>query len=255
MATSLRETDGADAAAIPSREIVVVQQNNAPRVRQPEIHLYAHSRILYWWPVWVCGFTMAVLTHLEGKTVQVAGRPEVIHQDGLLGVIFVLTLMLVIAITNVTVRGLASLVVVLVLALGGLLLAYYQKLDEVVQWVSNRRIYLNLGAYFWFSTATFTIWALTFFLFDRLSYWRISPGQVTYETVFGAASKSYDADNMTLEKMRDDLFRHWILGFGSGDLKIRPFGAQQEQLLISNVLFLGSRVRRIERMLATQVSK
>src|SRR3712207_8475364 len=54
-----------------------------------------------------------------------------------------------------------------------------------------------------------------------------SPGQVTHVFVLGAASKSYDTENMVLEKFRDDLFRHWILGFGSGDLHITTYGAER----------------------------
>jgi hypothetical protein len=57
---------------------------------------------------------------------------------------------------------------------------------------------------------------------------------------------------MVLEKLRDDLFRHWFLGFGTGDLLIRPFGPQQDLIQIPNVFFLGSKVRRIEHMVATQ---
>jgi hypothetical protein len=57
---------------------------------------------------------------------------------------------------------------------------------------------------------------------------------------------------MVLEKLRDDVFRHRFLGFGSGDFVIRPFGPQQDVIQIPNVLFLGSKVRRIEHMIATQ---
>jgi hypothetical protein len=49
-----------------------------------------------------------------------------------------------------------------------------------------------------------------------------------------------------------DLFRHWILGFGSGDLRIRAFGAQQDLIFIPNVLLVGSKVRRIEHMIAAK---
>jgi hypothetical protein len=57
---------------------------------------------------------------------------------------------------------------------------------------------------------------------------------------------------MVLEKYRDDLFRHWILGFGSGDLHIRPHGAQREEIEALNVLFIGSRISAIQDLIATQ---
>lgn len=240
------------ASGVPRTQVVIQQQAPAELTREPEIRVYPHSRVLYWWPVWVCGYIMTALTHFYGQPQQIGAAQELFHSSSNLGVIFVLTLSLVILITNVTLRGMASVIVILSLALIALLLAYYHKWDAVLEWLGNLKIHLNLGAYFWLSTLIFSIWVLTILVFDHLSYWRITPGQITHENVFGASSKSYDADNMVLEKLRDDLFRHWFLGFGSGDLLVRPFGAQQDVIQIPNVLFLGSKVRRIEHMIATQ---
>ena len=219
---------------------------------EPEVRVYAHSRLFYWWPAWVAGFVMALLTHLHGQQLQIGQEQEIFYDSTNLGVIFFLILLLVIVITNVTVRGLASVIVILCLALAALTLAYFHQWDRVLGWFGQLKIHLNLGAYFWFATMIFVVWALTVLVFDHLSYWRITPGQVTHEFVLGASSKSYDADNMVFEKFRDDLFRHWVLGFGSGDLRIRAFGAQQDPIFIPNVLLVGSKVRRIERMIAAK---
>lgn len=251
MATASQVTNELPAES--TRTQVVVQQVPPPAVvREPEVRVYAHSRILYWWPAWACGYVMAALTHLYGQPYQIGATQELFHESNNLGVIFLLTLALVILITNATVRGLASVIVILSLALAALLLAYFHKWDAVLAWLGNLKIHLNLGAYFWFSTLTFGIWFLLVVIFDHTTYWRITPGQITRENLFGASSKSYDAENMVLEKLRDDLFRHWFLGFGSGDLLIRPFGAHQDVIQIPNVLFLGSKIRQIEHMIATQ---
>jgi hypothetical protein len=236
----------------PRTQVVIQQPAVASPLREPEIRVYAHSRILYWWPVWACGYIMTALTHFYGEPHQIGAAQEMFHPSSNLGVIFVLTIALVILITNVTVRGLASVIVILSAAFGALLLAYFRQWDRVLEWVGNLKIHLNLGAYFWLSTLVFGIWVLSVIVVDHVSYWRITPGQVTHQNVFGASSKSYDADNMVLEKLRDDLFRHWFLGFGTGDLLIRPYGAQQDVIQIPNVFFLGSKVRRIEHMLATE---
>jgi hypothetical protein len=39
----------------------------AGEARPKEIRLYSHSPIFYWWPVWVVGFIMAVVTYLDGS--------------------------------------------------------------------------------------------------------------------------------------------------------------------------------------------
>ena len=83
-----------------------------------------------------------------------------------------------------------------------------------------------------------------------MSYWEISPGQLTHVSLLGAGSKSYNAQGMGLEKHRDDLFRHWLLGLGSGDLQIRTSGATREQIDVLNVLFIGSKVDRIQKLIA-----
>ncbi len=55
---------------------------------------------------------------------------------------------------------------------------------------------------------------------------------------------------MSLEKHRDDLFRHWLLGIGSGDLLIRTSGATREQIDVTNVLFVGAKVNAMQRLIA-----
>ena len=125
-----------------------------------------------------------------------------------------------------------------------------QPTGDVLRWLGNPKIHLNLGAYLCFSMLMFITWALTVFIFDRMTYWRIKPGQITFEYVFGSGSKSYDTDGMVLEKHRDDLFRHWLLGLGSGDLEIQTTGAHHDRIDVPNVLFIGSKVEVIQRMIA-----
>ncbi len=50
-----------------------------------------------------------------------------------------------------------------------------------------------------------------------------------------------------------DLFRHWILGLGSGDLVVKTTGAQMHEFDLHNVLFIGKKVKQIEDMLKKRV--
>ena len=88
------------------------------------------------------------------------------------------------------------------------------------------------------------------FVYDRLSYWRVTPGQLTHDTVIGGAQKSYDTRGMVFEKHRQDLFRHWVLGLGSGDIQISTTGARRETVSIPNVLFVDAKVGEIQKMIA-----
>ena len=76
-----------------------------------------------------------------------------------------------------------------------------------------------------------------------------TPGQFKVCTEIGGGEKVYDTTGMTIEKQRSDLFRHWILGLGSGDLIVNTSGAQAHHFDLPNVLFIGRKVQQIEEML------
>ena len=89
-------------------------------------------------------------------------------------------------------------------------------------------------------------------LFFRADPRRSSPGQFRVRLEIGDAETAYDTAGMTIQKQRSDLFRHWILGLGSGDLIVRTAGAQTHQFDMPNVLFLGRKVREIEDLLRSK---
>jgi hypothetical protein len=217
-----------------------------------EVRVYSHSTFFYWWPVWLTGYIMALVTRIDGQEVVIGGSKVWMHNSKNLGVLFTLMFFLVILITNVTLRGLASVVAILAFAFGALLLAYYGMWEDVLNWMGKVSIYMNMGFYVFFSTLVLIVWAFSVFVYDRLSYWRVTPGQLTYDAVIGGAQKSYDTRGMVFEKHRQDLFRHWILGFGSGDIQISTTGARRETLNIPNVLFVDAKVGEIQKMIAMQ---
>ena len=97
---------------------------------------------------------------------------------------------------------------------------------------------MNRGFYLFSSTALLAVWLFTVFFVDHLSFWRFRPGQITHEYLGGVVDKSYDTDNMILLKRQDDLFRHWIIGLGSGDLHMQTMGGQGVEMNVANVLFV-----------------
>jgi len=198
----------------------------------------------------VAGYAMALVTYLTGDRVSVGDTPVYFSHSSNPGVIFFLILFLVILFTNMSVRCMASGMVIVGSAFVIILIAYFGWWDRIFGLLGELRIHLNLGAYLSFSTLMFLVWAATVFGFDRMHFYRVKPGQVTEEYVFGTGSRSFDTDGMLLEKHRSDLFRHWILGLGAGDLTIQTMGANRDTLHIPNVLFLGSKVDDIQRLIS-----
>lgn len=224
---------------------------DSPPAPKPDVlYIYSHSSMLYWWPVWAVGYLMALLTYFQGQTKVLGDEPVWFHPSNNLGILFLLTLLLVILITNVPMRGFVSGMVMLGIICVALLLAYLGVWDSILTWVAGLNVHLNLGAYFWFSTALLTAWAVSVFVVDRFTYWEVRASQVTQVEVFGAGSRSYDTTGMQVEKHRGDLFRHWLLGLGSGDLVIRTSGGSREVVEVPNVLFVGSKLTVMQRLIA-----
>jgi len=222
----------------------------ATPLQEPEVRLYSHSSLFYWWPVWLIGYVFALLTYLQGEKVSIGNYEVWMHPSKNLGVLYTVIFTLVVLITNVTLRGLMSVVVIVSCMFFAVLFAWLDWWETILAWLPYLAMYMNLGFYVFFSTALFICWAAAFFVFDRASYWRISPGQMTFERVIGGGERSYDTRGLVFEKHLVDFFRHQILGLGSGDLRIKTSGAHTEEIYIPNVMFVHRKVAEIQRLIA-----
>jgi hypothetical protein len=228
----------------------VAQQAPAVHEEPLELRIYSHSSFFYWWPVWVLGAIMAIITYASGDTTHIGDKTVYMSHNKNVGVIFTVGLFLTIVITNVSVRGLASVIVIGSLAFLTLLFAYLGWWNEIMSVLPNLAIHMNLGFYILFSSLMFLLWAGSVFIYDRMSYWLIRPGQITHEYVIGGAEKSYDTRGMVFEKMNKDFFRNWLLGMGSSDIHISTTGARREEIRIPNVLFVDLKVKEIQKLIS-----
>jgi hypothetical protein len=243
-------------------------------VPTPEIKIYSHSPILYWWPVWLLGFFLALLTYLDGG--QMAYAPEGTVAEGnklvapepsgsfeqphdrmarspYLGSWFFIVLLIVFIASNVSLRGLWEWVSVLAIALAVSLIWTWALWDDIAEWFRLLHVHINLAGYLFVSTCMFAIWVVTVFLFDRRTYMIFSAGQVRVLNEIGEAEKVYDVTNMTFQILPNVFIRHRILGFwGAGDLIVRTGGPHSEVLEWPNVLFARSRLKQIQARLKTR---
>ncbi len=218
----------------------------------PQVIVYGHSWLFYWWPVWVVGYIMALITWLHPVRVVIGNTPELFSANRNLGVIYALLFIFMIIVTSSSIRGLISALVIVCLGFLALLFAYLGWWEGILDWFGSQSLSLNLGFYLFFSTALLIVWALTVFVIDHLSFWRIQTGQVTHEFVLGAVDKSYDTETMIFTKNQSDIFRHWILGLGSGDLHMTTMGGRGVEAKVSNVLFVGAKMAAIQQLIATK---
>jgi hypothetical protein len=244
-----------------------------------EIVIVSHSNLFYWWPVWAVGFLLFALTYFDGhrmaivpentvaKDVQIDGKEHkaLVLPLGYKGeledprlhatanknyaVLWTTVLMLVIIITNVPLRGMWSFVIIMLVILLSIIFALAGWWEWILHTIDLLDIRINAGGYLFVSSILLFIWLFTTIVFDRQIYMVFTPGQFKVRTEIGGGEQVYDAVGMTLQKQRSDLFRHWILGLGSGDLVVKTSGAQAHQFEMDNVLFITKKVHQIEDML------
>lgn len=166
------------------------------------------------------------------------------------GVIFATVLLLVITITNVPLRGLWSVIVIILVILLVLVFALMGIWDTIFHVLGQLDIRINAGGYFFISLILFGIWLVVTLVFDRQVYMIFTPGQFRVCQEIGGGESTYDTMGMVIQKQRDDLFRHIILGLGSGDLIVRTSGANTHEFHLPNVLFINRKLQLIEQMQA-----
>jgi hypothetical protein len=255
---------------------------------QREIRIYSHTQLFYWWPVWAVGFILAVWTYVEGDRVAIVpaatsisksedgkhylikapadrsikaldtaanepsdkDRPFHVRMSGNsnIGAFFVTVLLLVILITNAPLRGLWSVIVIVALFLLAIILALAGWWESIFARLAGLHIYINMAGYFFIASGVFAMWLASMLIFDRQTYMIFTPGQFKVCMEVGGAETAYDTIGMTIQKQRDDLFRHWILGLGSGDLIVRTSGANSHEFHMPNVLSVSYKLHQIEEM-------
>jgi len=264
-----------------------------------EIKLVSHSPIFYWWPIWLLGYVMALVTLFENHRMAVLPAEARVQKDervaddkdkneryiltipkgqitrsldkavqnssdpanpdtfrprmsekSWMGPLYCCILLLTILITNIPLRGLWSflvLMLLLIMALGITLVP--NGWDNLLGAVGNLHIYINMAGYLFIATTVLILWAVSVFIFDQRTYMIITPGQIRVCEHIGASIRNFDTTGLSFEKQRDDLFRHWILGFFSGDLIVRTSGAEREEIRFPNVLWIGYRLEQVQEIL------
>lgn len=218
----------------------------------PEIKLISHSDVFYWWPAWAIAYVMAFISYGQGSQTAADGSMVVsyIHPSNNPGLIFIAVIALLIIFTNSKLRGIYSVVTIVTIAFFAVFFAWLGWWDDILSVIPNLSAHANMGFYLVFATTVFSIWLLAFFVFDRFIYWRVRPGQLIEARLVGGGENTHDTNGLLFEKREQDLFRHWLLGLGAGDLRLTARG--RDVIDIPNVLFAESKVRAIERLVSVK---
>jgi hypothetical protein len=253
-----------------------------------KLRIISHTGLIYWWPVWLVGLILGGLTYLGDQRLAVlppgshvkpvskntfeltvpgdppAGLvkaaqtpadqdpfPTRVTRSESYGMTWAVVLVLVIFGSNVPLRGMASLVAVLLIVLVTGLLAYLDVWPSIFDYLGGLRLYMSTEAFVVPSVALLIVWLLTVFVYDRLRYMTFTPGQFVLHKDIGDLRQVYDTTQITAEKRRTDYFRHWVLGLGAGDMIITVPG-QNVVIEFPNVLFIDRRLREVADLMKTK---
>jgi hypothetical protein len=257
--------------------------------RPSQVVVISHSPLFYWWPVWAVGFILAGLSYWQGyqmafvpagtvadRGVQLKGYEgsrdvlvapagqslpaesdsEELKQPRLRvaasnnpGIIWMMTLCIVVVVTHLQLRGVWSLVAIGLLGFVTILFAVLGLWDPILRSIRFLDIHLNAFGYLTISLILFVIWLFTFFVLDRMNYMVFTRGRLRVRKVIGEGEKVYDTRGMVFQRHRDDLFRHWLLGLGTADLTVFTSGATSQQIDMPNVFGIGHKLGLINTML------
>jgi hypothetical protein len=260
-----------------------------PEKGQSEVVIISHSPLFYWWPVWAVGFVMAAISYWQGlqvafvppgtvaqRGVQIPGQtgprdvlvapegrplPPASDTDELkqprmrmavsndLGIVWAMTLLIVIVVTHLKLRGVWSVVVIIFLGCATILLAVFGLWDSILNAFQIIDIHINAFGYLSISLFLFVIWLLTFLIFDRLTYMIFTRNRLRLRKAIGEGEKVFDMRGMVFQRHRDDMIRHWLLGFGSADLTVFTSGANAQQIEMPNTFGIGHKLSLIHTML------
>lgn len=225
----------------------------------PEIRIYGHSAIIFWWPVWAYGFVCAALTYAQGVPLMLPGSPKpiLVHPDAWVGLSFTLVLLLVIVATSVRARGVNALLLIALIAGAAVATYFIMKMPGLWSSPPALLLHMNLAFYLLVSSVLFIVWFVIVFFVDRMSFLRVRGTQVERVQLFGSAMgrapKSWSVLHIRLARYSDDLIAHKILslgflGFGTSDIdaKLSIFGGGHEQFRVQNVWRAAKPLRAVQ---------
>jgi hypothetical protein len=250
--------------------------------------VYGHSNLFYWWPVWLISCLLAGITYFAGQQMAVVPPGTVVERDkavegvpgrhdvlvapegtafGLareegqkatpgmtvssnnnLGVIFVATLLVVALASTILLRGLVSMIALIVMIALVVLFAVLGWWNDILLFLGGLDIRMNAAGYLAVAIPLFVVWLAVVFVYDRARYVIFDQGQIRYVLDVGDNEMALQTEGAIVEKKRNDVFRHWLLGFGTGDLMIRVGGPNGPTIELENVININGKLALIQRL-------
>jgi len=161
----------------------------------------------------------------------------------------VITLLVVAVSSTVVFRGLMSVIAAVLVVALAVTLAWFGWWGEILRILGGMEIRINAAGYLCIGIPLLIAWVLVVFVYDRAHYVVFDQGQIRYVLEVGDSEVVVQSEGALVEKKRNDVFRHWLLGLGTGDLVIRTGGSHGQTIELENVLNINAKLGYIDKML------
>jgi len=252
------------------------------------VTLVSHTGLIYWWPVWLIGFLFAAMSYYEGNRLAVVppgttvkeiepGKkyeltvtgetaslaaaaaasegqdafPVRVSRSKSYGMIYFAAILAVVFGSNVPLRGMASLAAILLILLMTVMFAYFGMWDTIFGYLGGLHVEISAEGYLIASVGLLVLWLLVVLFYDPLRFIVFTPGQLVVHKDIGDVRQVYDTAQFVAEKQPTDLFRHWVLGLGAGDL-ILKLTSQGVVIEFPSVMFVDKRLTQISELMKTR---
>ena len=104
-----------------------------------EVKLISRSNVFYWWPAWLAGYAVALITFLYGHSIAIEpGIAERVHPSNNPGILFIAVVVLLVVFTTTKLRGIYSVVTVVTVAFFAVLFAWLGWWDDILRFLISR---------------------------------------------------------------------------------------------------------------------
>lgn len=213
-----------------------------------ELKIYSHTPLMYWWPVAVSALGLGIWTAFFGVEASLGDRNATFLIASVPGFVFTTLLTITVFVSTVRMRGIKSAALFITLIVMTVILSLLGWVDDIANAVPASATWISAGAYLWFGGVLSILWITQIAFFDKLSYYKITPGQITKVKVIGGAERTYDARGLAIDHAADDFLRHIIFGLGSGDITLRTAGADPQTMEIMNVFNVRGKIKRLQEL-------
>jgi hypothetical protein len=194
------------------------------------IKIIGHSKIIYWWPVWLFGYILAVYAAIDSAPSSTASWHTFIN------FLYICLMLFIITVTNIKLDLMRTVIVILlvVILLGAIFLIFGH--ISLVKDIPAFLVFMNASFFIVFSTGLLFIWLASLFVIDRLTVWVLKPGSRWLIQRSFSGKIDHNLNDAAAHPIVDDIPCHKILGLGCmGDIIFRFALPEPYEVHIHNV--------------------